>query len=127
MSRKNQENKDKRPLSPHISIYKWQITSVLSIAHRLSGIAIYIGAILLAWWIIANIYGCALWVNSFITSPIGKLFLVLWSIGLFYHMLNGIRHLFWDMGKGFEIPTVNRTGIFVIIGTILLTALSWWY
>jgi succinate dehydrogenase / fumarate reductase cytochrome b subunit len=121
-----QNNKDKRPLSPHVGIYKWQITNTLSIFHRITGIALYAGALLLAWWIIANIYGCASCVNPLIESQFGKIIMFLWSFALFYHMLNGIRHLFWDMGKGFEIKTVNTTGILVVIGAILMTALSWY-
>lgn len=124
MSSKN--NKDNRPLSPHIGIYKWQITMLLSITHRMTGLALYAGAFLLAWWIIANVYGCASCVNPIIASMPGKIILVLWSFALFYHMLNGIRHLFWDMGKGFEIKILNRTGIIVVIGSVLMTALSWY-
>ncbi len=120
------KNKDKRPLSPHIGIYKPQITSILSISHRISGFALYIGAVVLAWWIIANIYGYASCINSLVASGMGRAFLMLWSAALFYHMLNGIRHLFWDMGKGFEIRTVNITGILVIVGTILMTVFSWY-
>lgn len=120
------KNKNQRPLSPHIGIYKRQITSILSISHRMSGFALYIGAILLAWWIIANVYGCVSCINPLITSDIGKIFLILWSFALFYHMLNGIRHLFWDMGKGFEIKTVNRTGILVVIVAVIMTVLSWY-
>jgi succinate dehydrogenase / fumarate reductase cytochrome b subunit len=121
------KNKDKRPLSPHLGIYKPQITSVLSISHRISGFALYIGAILLAWWIFANVYGSVLCINPLITSAVGRIFIALWSFALFYHMLNGIRHLFWDMGKGFEIKTVNATGVFVVFGAVLLTALSWYF
>lgn len=122
----SQNNKDNRPLSPHIGIYKKQITSVLSITHRMTGLALYAGAFLLAWWIIANVYGCASCINPLVESNPGKIILVLWSFALFYHMLNGIRHLFWDMGKGFEIKTVNKTGILVVIGSVLMTALSWY-
>ena len=120
-----QNNKDNRPLSPHIGIYKPQITSVLSITHRMTGLALYAGALLLAWWIIANIYGCASCINPLIESQAGKIILVLWSFALFYHMLNGIRHLFWDMGKGFELKTLRASGIAVLIGAVTLTLLSW--
>lgn len=118
-------NKDKRPLSPHIGIYKPQITSILSITHRITGFALYVGALLLAVWIIANVYGCASCINPLISSSFGKIILILWSFALFYHMLNGIRHLFWDMGKGFEIKTVNITGIIVVIGAVFMTVASW--
>lgn len=120
-----QNNKDNRPLSPHIGIYKPQITSILSISHRITGLSLYVGALLLAWWIVANIYGCASCINPLISSQFGKIIIVLWSFALFYHMLNGVRHLFWDMGKGFEIKTVNTTGIIVVVGAIALTAISW--
>ena len=122
-----QNSKDNRPLSPHIGIYKPQITSVLSISHRISGLALYGGALLLAWWIIANIYGCSSCINPLIGSTPGRVVIGLWSFSLFYHMLNGIRHLFWDMGKGFEIKTVNATGILVVLGALVLTAFSWYY
>lgn len=120
------QNKDKRPLSPHLTIYKPQITSILSISHRITGFGLYVGALLLALWIIANVYGCASCINPIINSGAGRVVLVLWSFALFYHMLNGIRHLFWDMGKGFEIKTVNKTGIIVIVGAVLLTTVSWY-
>ena len=121
---------DNRPLSPYF-IYKPQITSMLSITHRLSGIALYIGVLLLTWWIIESVYLSfdpkgelgALW--SLFTTPIGYIFLVGWSFALFYHLLNGIRHLFWDMGKGFELKTVTTSGWLVVIGATALTALSW--
>jgi len=122
----SKQNKDRRPLSPNLGIYKPQITSVLSITHRITGFALYIGVILLAWWIFANVYGCAACVNPLIASTLGRILLMLWSFALFYHMLNGIRHLFWDMGKGFEIKTVNRTGILVVSGAVIMTLLSWW-
>lgn len=124
MSEKN--NKDNRPLSPHLGIYKPQITSVLSISHRISGFALYVGAIILVWWILANVYGCASCINPLIASAAGRCIIGLWSFALFYHMLNGIRHLFWDLGKGFEIKTVNTTGLLVIFGAIVLTVVSWW-
>jgi len=122
-----QNNKDNRPLSPHIGIYKPQITSILSISHRMSGFALYVGAILLAWWIVANVYGCGSCINPLISSDVGKVFIGLWSLALYYHMLNGIRHLFWDMGKGFEIKTVNISGMIVVFGALALTAISWWF
>lgn len=120
-----QQSNDKRPLSPHLSIYKLPLSAKLSISHRFSGLALYAGAILLAWWIIANVYGCASCINPIISSPVGTAILVLWSLALFYHMLNGIRHLFWDMGKGLEIKDINKTGILVIICAIVMTILSW--
>ncbi len=114
-----------RPISPHLSIYKPQITSILSISHRATGFALYVGAILLAWWLIGNIYGCGDCINVIINSQIGRILLILWSFALFYHLLNGIRHLFWDMGKGFAIKTVNVTGILVVLMALILTVFAW--
>lgn len=127
MSEKNQNNNSKRPLSPHLTIYKPQITSVLSISHRLTGLALFVGTLILAWWIILSIYGNCDCINQIITSTLVRFFLVLWTLALYYHLLNGIRHLFWDMGKGFEIETVNKSGILVILGAVGLTLSSWFY
>lgn len=117
----------KRPLSPHIGIYKPQITSILSITHRITGFGLFIGALLLAWWIVLNVYGCASCINSLIESTVCRVFLVLWTLALYYHALNGVRHLFWDMGKGFEIKTVNASGVLVVLSAICLTAVSWFF
>lgn len=113
-----------RPLSPHISIYKPQITSILSITHRLTGVTLFIGVLLLVWWMVSVIYGCDCITPLFKTVP-GQVFLAAWSFALFYHLCNGMRHLFWDIGKGFEMATVRKSGIVVVISAIALTALSW--
>ena len=118
-----------RPLSPHLSIYKPQMSSVLSILHRITGVGLFIGALILVWWIIAGVYSSfnpnvLLW--SFWNSLIGKILLFCWSAALFYHLLNGIRHLFWDVGMGFKVPTADKTGMAVLFGTVLLTGLSWY-
>ena len=125
MSKNKQTNNYNRPLSPHLSIYKPQITSILSITHRLTGIALLVGTILLAWWIIFNVYGCGSCINPLIDSKVGKLVLFLWSLALYYHLLNGIRHLFWDIGKGFEIKVVKFSGVLVVFLTIILTVATW--
>jgi succinate dehydrogenase / fumarate reductase cytochrome b subunit len=125
MSGINKNLPNKRPLSPHLSIYKPQITSVLSITHRATGFALFIGALLLGWWIVLNVYGCSNCINALINSIAGKTFLVLWTLAMYYHLLNGVRHLFWDIGRGLEIKTVNMTGILVILGSIALTLASW--
>lgn len=113
-----------RPLSPHLTIYKPQITSMLSIAHRGTGVFLFLGVSLLVWWLVSSVYSDAQVWNLF-DSPVGYIFLGFWSFSLFYHLLNGIRHLFWDMGKGFELKTVTYSGITVVVGSVLLTALSW--
>jgi succinate dehydrogenase / fumarate reductase cytochrome b subunit len=121
----------KRPLSPHLTIYKPQITSVLSIAHRLSGIFLYIGCLLFAWTLIFSTYESSfatsfLNITSiFFTSIIGQALLFFWSFALFYHLCNGIRHMFWDMGKGFELRTVTISGIAVLVVSLSSTLASW--
>lgn len=128
MSNKTNDNTtSNRPLSPHLSIYKPQITSILSISHRLTGLGLFIGALLLGWWITFSVYGNCNCINNLISSTVGRVFLFLWTLALYYHLLNGIRHLFWDMGKGFEIKTVNKSGTFVLLGAVGLTIASWVY
>jgi succinate dehydrogenase / fumarate reductase cytochrome b subunit len=125
MSEKNQNKQVNRPLSPHISIYKPQITSILSITHRITGIGLFIGALLLAWWIVLNVYGCGDCINDLIGSVVGKTFLFLWTLALYYHLFNGIRHLFWDVGSGLQIKSVNSSGILVLVATVIFTFASW--
>jgi succinate dehydrogenase / fumarate reductase cytochrome b subunit len=120
-----------RPLSPFMFPvwYRFQITSVLSILHRLTGMALAVGSILLVWWLIAVAAGGELFAvtHAFIASPIGMLLLFLWSIAFFYHLCSGIRHLSWDAGYGFEISDARRNGYVVIAATVLLTLLTWLY
>ena len=120
-----------RPLSPFMfpTWYRFQITSFLSILHRLTGIALSVGSILLAWWLIAVAAGGQLFTatHAFIASPIGIVLLVLWSAAFFYHLCSGIRHLVWDLGYGFQIRDAYRSGYAVLIVTALLTALTWLY
>jgi succinate dehydrogenase / fumarate reductase cytochrome b subunit len=116
-----------RPLSPHLQIYRWQLTSVLSILHRTTGIALSVGTLLLAWWLIAAAAGPAAFdtAQGFIGSWLGRLLLLGWSWALFYHLANGIRHLAWDAGFGFELRTVYATGWAVVVLSILLTLIAW--
>lgn len=121
-----------RPLSPHLSIYKPQLTSVLSILHRLTGAYLYLGLIIFSWFLFTLTYfptvieDYALCLdNCLIAKFITKLMLFGWSFALFYHLLNGIRHLFWDIGKGFELKTTYFTGKLVVIFAILFTFISW--
>ena len=116
-----------RPLSPHLQVYKPQITSVLSISHRATGVALAAGTLLLAAWIVAIAMGPAAHarVAGFAGSWPGQLLLLGWSVALFYHLLNGIRHLFWDSGRGFDLPTMEKSGKAVVAGTVVLTALAW--
>ena len=118
-----------RPLSPFMfpTWYRFQITSALSILHRLTGIALAVGSILLAWWLVAVAAGGELFIatHAFLASPIGIFLLFLWSAAFFYHLCNGIRHLVWDAGYGFEIRNAYRSGYAVIVAAALLTILSW--
>ena len=118
---------ENRPLSPHLQIYRPQLTSVLSILHRLTGIALVAGTLLLVWWLVAVAAGPAAFetVQGFIGSWFGRALLLGWSYALFYHLANGIRHLAWDAGWGFELKTVYLTGWTVIWASVGLTLLTW--
>ena len=116
-----------RPLSPHLQVYKPQLTTFMSITHRATGIALAVGTLMLVCWLIAAATGEGAFneVQAFLGSIIGRLLLLGWSFALFYHMCNGLRHLFWDTGKGFEIETAYMTGRIVIAASILLTIGAW--
>ena len=114
-----------RPLSPHLTIYKPQITSVLSIAHRITGFAMFISMIVIAWWVINSIYGCFECATSLLSLWFIKTLLFFVLLGLFYHMLNGIRHLFWDMGFGYRLKSVNLSGVIVLLLAASLTIVTW--
>ncbi len=118
---------ENRPLSPHLQIYRPQLTSVLSILHRLTGIALAAGTLLLVWWLVAVAAGPAAFetVQGFIGSWFGRALLLGWSYALFYHLANGIRHLAWDAGWGFELKTAYLTGWTVIWASVALTLLAW--
>lgn len=116
---------DKMPLSPHLTIYKPQITSMLSILHRITGFFLYVGALFLVWWFVAIIYDIDV-ITQYVQHPIGLFLVFGWVWMLFYHLLNGIRHLVWDMGHGFEIHTVNRTGMLVLVLSLVLAVLCWY-
>lgn len=120
-------DKKERVLSPHVSIYKFHVLMTASIVHRISGVALTAGTLLISWWLMAaasggEYFGC---VNGFMGSIFGKVILLGWSWALFYHMLNGIRHLFWDVGMGFELETARRTAWFVWAGSVILTIAIW--
>jgi len=118
-----------RPLSPFMfpTWYRFQITSALSILHRLTGIWLAVGSILLAWWLVAVAAGGQAFeaTHAFIASPIGVLLLFLWSVAFFYHLCNGVRHLAWDTGWGFELRTAHVTGYVVLAATVVLTIVAW--
>ena len=117
----------RRPLSPHLQVYRPQITSVLSILHRMTGIALGVGTLLLVWWLVAAASGDAAYavVSGFLRSPVGLLVLFGWTAALWYHFCAGLRHLFWDAGWGFALPQVHRTGRAAVIAAAVLTLLTW--
>jgi succinate dehydrogenase / fumarate reductase cytochrome b subunit len=116
-----------RPLSPHLQVYRPQITSALSIFHRISGVALGVGTLLLAWWLTAAAGSPAAFARAhgFIGSWIGLLLLFGWTAALFYHLCNGIRHLWWDTGRGLEIEAVERSGKATLAAAAALTVLAW--
>ena len=118
---------NKKPLSPHIQIYRWHISSLLSITHRISGVINLLALILIFFWLIAlslgesNYESFLLIINSFF----GKFILIGFTWSMCFHLLSGIRHLAWDLGYGFEIKTANITGVIVIISSLALTIIFW--
>ena len=120
-------NDSKNPLSPHLQIYRWHISSLLSITHRISGVVNLIALILIFFWMIAlslgenNYESFLLIINSFF----GKFILIGFTWSMSFHLLSGIRHLAWDLGYGFEIKTANISGIIVIFLSLALTILFW--
>jgi len=118
-----------RPLSPHMGIYKWQVQMVTSIVHRATGIALSVGTLLVLWGVYALASGEDSY-NQFKTcvgSPIGLVLMLGWTWSLFYHLCNGIRHLFQDGGMGYGIPQFVRSSWLSIIGSIVLTIIVWAY
>lgn len=113
-----------RPLSPHLMIYKPQLTSMLSILHRATGVFLFIGTPLLIYWLWSISEGPAVYQNlqSMLAHPIAQLILLGWVFALFYHLCNGIRHLFWDVGRGYELDSLYASGKFVVIAALLMTA-----
>ncbi|AHC73638.1 Succinate dehydrogenase, cytochrome b556 subunit [Candidatus Endolissoclinum faulkneri L5] len=116
-----------RPLSPHLQIYKPQLTSVMSICHRATGVALVAGALLLVWWVIAAAVGPEVFdkVQKFLTSWLGILILFIFTCTLMYHLCNGIRHLFWDAGYGFRLEDVYKSGWITLSIAVLLTSITW--
>ena len=116
-----------RPLSPHLSVYRPQLTSVLSILHRFTGVALGAGALALAGWLAAVAAGPETFdaAQAFFGSIAGRLLLFAGSWALFYHLCNGVRHLAWDAGYGYEIANVYRSGWAVVAASLALTIAVW--
>jgi succinate dehydrogenase / fumarate reductase cytochrome b subunit len=119
--------RENRPLSPDLQIYRPQLTSVLSITHRLTGIALSIGSPLLVCWLIAAAAGPSAYatLHGFLASWLGLLLLLGWTFSFFFHLCNGIRHLFWDAGYGFDLQTIYASGWAVVAISIVLTLAAW--
>ena len=117
----------RRPLSPHLQVYRPQLTSVLSIMNRLSGIATSMGTLLMVSWLVASAGSPSGYASmqSFVGSWFGILVMFGWTIALVYHFVGGIRHLAWDAGYGFDLPQVYASGWAAIIATAVLTVLIW--
>lgn len=122
-----QDLKSKRPLSPHLQIYKPQMTSTLSILHRATGVAMAVGTLMVVWLLLSAAIGEAAFGQfmDFATSPFGQIMLFGWSLALFYHMANGVRHLIWDTGHMFNISCAKKAGMVVLLFTVIMTALTW--
>jgi len=116
-----------RPLSPHLFIYRWQIGNSLSILHRLTGLFLGLGFVALAYWFVALATGYPSYrfAARLFASPLGGLALFGWTFAFFYHFLNGVRHLLWDAGRGFERAERRASGWLAVAGAISLTLAVW--
>ena len=116
-----------RPLSPHLSIYRWPITMTLSILHRATGVAMSVGLVVLAMWLLSAASGAVAY-DQYVTlmsTLVGRLLLIGWSFAFFFHLANGIRHLAWDTGRGFEKRQANASAWFVLLLAVIMTAAYW--
>ena len=116
-----------RPLSPHLSVYRWPVTMTLSILHRATGAGLSLGLVVLALWLISAATGDIAYgeFNSLLQTSVGRMLLIGWSFAFFFHFANGVRHLFWDAGRGFEKSQANASAWFVLILTVVLTSAFW--
>jgi succinate dehydrogenase / fumarate reductase cytochrome b subunit len=116
-----------RPMSPHVQVWRWHVTMFTSIAHRATGMALYVGALIAAGWAIALAAGPQAFdrYHALLTSPLGQLVLFGMTVSLFYHLGNGIRHLVWDTGRGLEIKTADMTGWAAIVFGVVAAASIW--
>ena len=119
-------NRGNRPLSPHLTIYRPQMTSISSIFVRITGNALLVSTLLLIWWLLAASSSAAAFAvaDYVITSWLGDIVMVLSLWALWYHTLGGVRHLIWDTGRGLELKSAERMGWMMIIGSLVLTALT---
>ncbi|NBB93580.1 MAG: succinate dehydrogenase, cytochrome b556 subunit [Gammaproteobacteria bacterium] len=118
---------DNRPLSPHLQVYRPQLTSVTSILHRFTGMFLSLGMVAVVAWLVGLAAGPGAFdmVNGWLSSPLGLIVLLLWTLSLFYHLFNGIRHLLWDAGWLLELKGAYASGWTVLVLTVVLTAIVW--
>jgi succinate dehydrogenase / fumarate reductase cytochrome b subunit len=118
---------DQRPMSPHLQVYKLPFTAQLSIVHRATGVVLFMGLLLMIVGIVIAAQGVESWqlLQAFLSSYMGKLLLLGIIFSLYYHLCNGIRHLFWDIGKGLTLKAAQQSGIGVIVVSVILTWVTW--
>lgn len=114
-------------MSPHLSVWRWHITMATSILHRVTGVGLYLGGLIVAAWAVSlaggpEAYGAF---KALLGSPLGKLVMLGMSASVFYHLGNGVRHLIWDLGHGLDIKSANASGVTVFAFTIVATAATW--
>ena len=116
-----------RPLSPHLSIYRWPITMTLSILHRGTGLALAVGFLVLAAWLVSAASGAVEYADfmALVATPLGRLLMIGWTFAFFYHLANGIRHLVWDAGHGFEKSQATASAWFVLVTATVATVIFW--
>jgi succinate dehydrogenase / fumarate reductase cytochrome b subunit len=117
---------DNRPISPHLQVYSWSATMALSILHRITGVGLGLGLLLLTWWLVAAASGPDYFdfVQGIMSSIIGRVIMFGFTLALFVHMCNGIRHLVWDAGYGFEIKSAQTSSVIVVVAAIALTIIT---
>jgi succinate dehydrogenase / fumarate reductase cytochrome b subunit len=117
----------KRPLSPHIQIYRWPLTMALSIVHRVTGTGLALWLILVTWWLLALASGPEAFatIQAVMGSWFGILILVLWTLAVYFHLGNGVRHLIWDAGYGYDLNVARNSGIAVLVFAGVMTILTW--
>ncbi|MFN3889965.1 MAG: succinate dehydrogenase, cytochrome b556 subunit [Beijerinckiaceae bacterium] len=120
-------NERRRPLSPHLQVYRFALTMAMSIMHRITGAGLYLGTLLLAWWLIAAATSASAFadVNWFMGTIVGRLILLGFTWALFHHMLGGIRHFIWDAGYGMDHPEREYLAQATLVGGLVLTILVW--
>jgi len=127
MGRRSDGKLVERPLSPHLQVYKWPVSMALSISHRATGIGLSVGALLMTWWLVAAASSDSAFaaVQGFLGSWFGVFLLFCWAAALLLHLFQGIRHLAWDAGYGFDNRSYRVTGWGVLVATVVATLIVW--